>query len=118
MDNLSVLEAHLRVDNVIPNVLTLVNILLNVILIYYAWQHVRYLRNLSSKLKVPIPWIWVKYGYLLIGALWVALYIFVLATPAGRYDPVWFGQTFIRPLNTLTFAIIATGAIQSYRKYR
>lgn len=52
-----------------------------------------------------------KWMIVLLGIILVyfsALYIFVILTPTGIYDAVWFGRTFIRPANVILFGIIAS----------
>lgn len=47
------------------------------------------------------------------GLYWAVLYLFVLFTPGGAVDPVWFGRIFVRPAFTFTLWVIA--GIQMYR---
>lgn len=47
---------------------------------------------------------WYDIVSIILGCLWLGLYLFVLFFPP--YNPVWFGQTFIRHLNWLTLSMI------------
>jgi len=49
--------------------------------------------------------LWYDLLLIVIGILWTSLYLYVLLSPPIT-DPVWFGQTFIRPLNWLTLTVI------------
>ena len=46
--------------------------------------------------------------FILVGVGWGALYAFVFFFEPNGYDPVWFGQTFIRPLNVFTMGLISS----------
>ena len=61
-------------------------------------------------------WCWIKLAQALIGLYWCGIYIFVLFSPVGVYDPVWFGQTFIRPAFLLTAGIMLSSAIIGARR--
>ncbi len=51
----------------------------------------------------------------LIGLYWFVLYVFVVFTPSGSYNPVTFGQVFVRPAFTFTLAIMASVALYRWR---
>lgn len=48
--------------------------------------------------------LWYDAILIILGVLWTSLYVFVLLSEPR--DAVWFGQTFIRPLNIVTFTMI------------
>jgi hypothetical protein len=49
--------------------------------------------------------LWYDLFMVIIACLWMALYVYVLfATP---HNAAWFGQTFVRPLNILTWSLIS-----------
>lgn len=54
----------------------------------------------------------------LIGLYWAGLYVFVFLTPVGVYDPVWFGQIFVRPAFTFTLATMSSIAVYRLRSGR
>lgn len=49
------------------------------------------------------------------GLYWTILYVFVLFTPGGAVDPVWFGRIFVRPAFTFTLWVVAGLAMYRYR---
>lgn len=56
-------------------------------------------------------WAWIKAAFFLLGGYWVVIYVFVAVATPAHYDSTWFGQTFIRPANTLTFGLLLAAAI-------
>ena len=92
----------------ISQILAGVNAILAAILCVFA---LRYLYKSKTFAK------WVKIATALIGAYWCGLYIFVMIASPENYNPVTFGQTFVRPAFTLTLAVMAGGAIYRWRSY-
>lgn len=88
------------------NVLAMTNAVLAGIITVFALRYLRSHRPYARALKV---------AYAIIGAYWCGLYIWVAVTPIGAVDPVWFGQTFVRPAFTVTLAVMASGAVYRWR---
>jgi hypothetical protein len=83
------------------NALVVVNIILAAAIVWFSWLNYRRTG-------------WFLYGvFALVWLAWAAVYTFVLVTEPGKYDSVWFGMTFIRPLNVTTFGLVLL--IQWYR---
>lgn len=90
----------------IANVLTVANIILASVVVYSSlrtWAITRWFVDLI-------------FGLAYLG--WVALYVWVLFADPANYDPAWFGATFIRPLNTLTFGLVAATIWYRWRHVR
>lgn len=54
---------------------------------------------------------WLDLAESLIGLYFAGIYIFVLLASARTYDPVIFGQVFIRPALMVLFGVSAAGSI-------
>lgn len=60
-------------------------------------------------------WRWIKLLQAIMGLYWCCVYVYVLFSSHVVYDPVLFGQIFIRPAFTLTLGIMAAGAIARWK---
>src|SRR5512139_3799976 len=94
-------------DGVIAEILAWVNVILGALITIFT---LRYIRKYQSAR-------WIKLLYGLIGAYWCGIYLYVAFNEPGVVDPVWFGQVFIRPVNTITLAVIASRAIYRWRSH-
>lgn len=91
------------------NLLSLANVLAGLLLFYCSLRYYRQWRGLK-------PWVWIKLLYALLGAYWAAVYLVVLLAPQGAVEMASFGQTWLRPANTLTLAAMAAGAWMGMRR--
>jgi hypothetical protein len=78
----------------------MVNIGMGVLMTYY-------------EIKCYFAGIRIKLAYALIGVSWSIFYTYVLLNPG--YDARYLGQTVVRPMLTLTMAILTIGAINRYK---
>ena len=77
-----------------PDTLVVINIALSAAVVWFAWLNWRRSR-------------WFLYlVFALVWTAWTALYTFVLLVEPGLYDSIWFGRTFVRPLNITTFGLV------------
>jgi hypothetical protein len=90
----------------IATFLAALNAVLGLLLAVFA---LRYARQATAAA------VWLKWLHVMCGLYWCGLYTFVAIFPAGYIEPVWFGQTFVRPAFTLTLAIMASGAVYRWR---
>lgn len=87
------------------DLLALANVLIYGMLAWLSWRH---LRSLAGEPR------WIRFMHLLIGLYWSCLYAFVVVTPTGNYNPVWFGQVFVRPAFTFTGAVMLAGSLHRW----
>lgn len=66
--------------------------------------------------KNHFGWSWIKIAMALLGFYWCGIYIFAALADSANYNSVNFGQTFIRPAFTLTFALMLSAAIIGIRR--
>ena len=77
-----------------PDTLVVINIVLSVAVVWFAWLNYRRTR-------------WFLYAvFALVWLAWAALYTFVLFTEPGTYDSIWFGRAIVRPMNITTFGLV------------
>src|SRR5512139_1691057 len=60
-------------------------------------------------------YLWLKIAFGVLGLYWFCVYLFVSITEPGIFDPILFGQVFVRPAFTLTLFLMASGALQRFR---
>lgn len=71
------------------------------VLIYFSIFVINF--KLFKRLKIARI---LRIPLMVIALYWTAIYVYVVLTPAGAYDPIKFGQIFIRPGFTFTGAVI------------
>lgn len=86
--------------------LSLANVIFALLLALYCFRQVK---RQSGFMRVLMLF------FSLAGLYWAGLYVFVFITPVGIYDPVWFGQIFVRPAFTFTLALMASMAAYRWR---
>ncbi len=69
------------------------------------------LREMQIRHRFKLKTRWLQSAQIVIGAYWMGLYLWVLLSPV-QYDPVWFGQVFVRPAFTVTLAVMAAAAMR------
>lgn len=89
-----------------PEALSLANVFFGLFLALACWRQ-------AARLRGFMRWLMAVLG--LIGLYWGGLYVFIFVTPVGIYDPVWFGQIFVRPMFTFTLAVMASMALYRWR---
>jgi hypothetical protein len=92
----------------VADLLAALNAVLGLLLAVFA---LRYARHSAAAA------VWIKYLTAVVGLYWGGLYIWVLFTPVGLVDPVWFGQVFVRPAFTFTMAVMAAGSVYRWRSH-
>ena len=58
---------------------------------------------------------WVYLAFALTWAAWFCLSVFVAVADPANYNSAWFAATFIRPLNLISFALVAGVMLFRYR---
>ncbi len=61
------------------------------------------------------PWSWIKLAFALIGAYWMGLYTVILLAPDGYFNPITFGQNYVRPMFLMTLAVILSATLTGRR---